>query len=284
MSHAGTAGQQSEAAVGLDVVVALEREWESLAARLTSRLNRWSEREPALAAFPTAPVLLRSLRRLRGNHDAEDAILAALLRQARTDPLAGRVVLQAILPGLKNLAGRLLFEAGEREELWALLLVNVWEQIRRYPLERRPRRIAANLLQEALGETVHTLEHERREQRRLPAQPLADTPGRPAGADVEVLLAQTVNAGVLTREEARLILDSRIYGVSVAALARAARLPYISLYMRRHRAERRLALFLGDRAVKNGPEKRPLSSARVVGAGLSGSAGGGAVTHPKQRR
>ena len=271
-------------AFGLDVVVALEREWESLAPRLTDRLHRWSQREPSLAAFPTAPLLLRSLRRLRGNHEAEDAILAALLRQTRADPLAGRVVLQAILPGLKNLAGRLLFEAGERDELWALLLANVWDQIRRYPLERRPRRIAANLLQEALGTTVRTLEHERRERQRLPARPLADTPGELAGADVEVLLARTVEAGVLSREEARLILDSRVYGDSVAALARAARLPYISLYMRRHRAERRLALFLGDPGVKNGPKKPPLSSARVVGVGLSGSAGGGAVTHPKQRR
>jgi hypothetical protein len=274
----------AEDALGRDVVAALEREWESLAPRLTDQLHQWSEREPALAAFPTAPVLLRSLRRLRGNHEAEDAILAALLRQTRTDPLAGRVTLQAILPGLKNLAGRLLFVAGERDELWALLLANVWEQMRRYPLERRPRRIAANLLQEALGKTVHTLEQERRERQQLPARPLADMPAEPAGGDVEVLLARTVKAGVLSREEARLILVSRLYGVSVAALARAARLPYISLYIRRHRAERRLALFLGDPAVKNGPEKRPLSSARVVGDGLTGSAGGGAVTHPKQRR
>jgi hypothetical protein len=134
-------------ALGPDVVAALEREWDALASgALTQRLRQWAQEEPVLAPFATAQVLLRSLRRLRGKHDFENAILAALLRQARTDPLAARVVLHALLPGLKGVAGRLLLEVAERQQLWSLLLARAWEEIRTYPLEQRPRRIAANLL------------------------------------------------------------------------------------------------------------------------------------------
>ena len=118
MSATAKARSRDEDALGRDVVAALEREWDALASgALTQRLRQWAEEEPALAPFATAQVLLRSLRRMRGKHDLENAILAALLRQTRTDPLAARVVLHALLPGLKGLAGRLLLEVAEREEL-----------------------------------------------------------------------------------------------------------------------------------------------------------------------
>src|SRR6266540_6260469 len=162
MSRRAKTGPGADSAAGLEVVALLEREWDSLASRtLSGRLRLWSEREPALADFPTAQELLCSLRRLRGDHDAENAILAALLRQARTDPLAARVVLHALLPGLKGLAGRLLLEVAERQKLWSLLLARAWEEIRTYPLEQRPRRIAANLLLDTAHATLAELANER---------------------------------------------------------------------------------------------------------------------------
>jgi DNA-directed RNA polymerase specialized sigma24 family protein len=272
-------------AAGLDVVVALEREWDALASRaLDGRLRVWSDREPALTSFSTVQELLHSLRRLRGTHEAENAILVALVRQARSDPLAARVVLQALLPGLKRLAGRLLLDVAERDELWSLLLAHLWEQIRRYPLERRPRRIAANLLLDAAHATLADLGTERR----LRAQPSDAVPASPAHAEggehEEVVLASAVRAGALSREEALLILRTRIEAVSLARLAADEGVRYDALRMRRRRAERRLLLFLGHLDVRFRGRNRPLSSARVVGHGLTGSAGGGAVTHPKLRR
>ena len=168
---------------GIDVVAALEREWAALAmTTLSGRLRRWSQREPRLAAFSTASELLGSLRRLRGDHDAENAILAALLREAQTDPLAARVVLQALLPGLKRLASRLLHTAAERDELWSLLLAHGWERIRSYPLERRPRRIAANLLLDTAHATLATLAAERSS--RAQALVNAITLARPASSSI----------------------------------------------------------------------------------------------------
>ena len=84
------------------------------------------------------------------------------------DPLAARLVLQALLPGLKAVAGRLLFDADERDAVWSALLVHCWERIRRYPLERRPTRIAANTLLDTLQKTTRELKRQSRH-RRAPA-------------------------------------------------------------------------------------------------------------------
>jgi len=102
--------------------------------------------------------------------------------------------------------------------------------------------------------------------------------------EVEVVLARAVRAGALSREEAVLILETRIEGVSLASLAGDGQVAYEALRKRRRRAERRLLLHLGRPDVRFGGRDRPLSDARVAGDGLAGSAGGGAVTHPQLRR
>jgi hypothetical protein len=106
----------------------------------------------------------------------------------------------------------------------------------------------------------------------------------PGALEEELVLARAVRAGALSRGEAMLILRTRIEGVPLASIATAVNVPYEALRKRRRRAELRLCLFLGNPDVRFGGRNRPLSSARVVGDGLAGSAGGGAVTHPKQRR
>src|SRR5262249_28835055 len=85
---------------GRDLIDRLEAEWPPLAAGpVRLRLRVWAEQEQALASFATPQQLLRQLDSIRGRHQARDEILAALLREARSDPLAARVVLQTLLPG-----------------------------------------------------------------------------------------------------------------------------------------------------------------------------------------
>lgn len=267
---------------GADAVSALEREWNAHSSAFLSRhLRVWTEREPVLAGFATVQELVGSLRARRGDYERESAILAALVREARADPLAGRVVLQALLPGLKRLAGRLLFEADEREELWSLLLAHLWAEIRRYPVERRPHRVAANLLLDAAHATLAELGKERR--LRAQAPELAPVSAE-AEEQEEVVLARAVRAGALSRAEALLILRSRVEGVPLVQIAAEEDAGYDALRIRRRRAELRLRLFLGHSDVRFEGRNRPLSRARACGGGIAGSAGGGAVTHPKQRR
>jgi hypothetical protein len=264
----------------------LAREWPALAARtLAPRLREWAANEPRLATFESPQALIRFLRSRSADLDRKDAILSFLLERARVDEFAARVVLEAILPGLKRLAGSVFHEVGEEEELSSLLLWCAWEEIRAFPFERRRTRIAANLL----FDTRKRMRAERAEERRRASVSAGLESSRAVGGsgdagDVDALLARAVAAGAITEEEAELIASTRFDGVPLPAVAAEAGLPYPTLKMRRIRAERRLLLFLGHRAVTSGRRNRRLLGARAAGAGLAGSAGGGAVTDPNRRR
>lgn len=79
--------------------------------------------------------------------DLADQRLAELVAEAAHDPLAARIVLQRLLPGLVSIArrrGRQRFALTVR--LYNELLATAWIVIRCYPIHRRPQRVAANLL------------------------------------------------------------------------------------------------------------------------------------------
>jgi DNA-directed RNA polymerase specialized sigma24 family protein len=234
----------------------MESDWqrEQNSPALRSRFEEWREVEPALARFSGPAETVRFLHSGRPSA-AKDPVLLALLVRAREDPLAGQMVLQGIRPGLKRLAGRMLVNVSEREELWALLFEVIWERIRSYPVARRPVRVASNLLLDTLHKTVDELE-------KRPQDGLL--PGRQTEGDVDALLKRAVRAGAISKEEAEVILESRIDGVDLAELARSAGVSYNTMKLRRQRAERRVLVFLGYRPVPRGQQNRPSSSARVV--------------------
>jgi len=238
----------------------LEREWQVLlGGRLEALFRRWRS-EPALAAFDSPAAALRFLRQ-PGLSPPKDAVLAALLRQARREPLAGRFVLEALLPGLKNLSRRLLAHRNERDAVWCLLLACAWERIATYPLERRPTRIAANVLLDTLHDALAYLRVEARQRRELvPQGSLAHGAGDKGDADVERLLRKAVALGAITASEAELILATRIDGGSLTAEAETAGVAYNTMKLRRQRAERRLLVFLGYPPVPRGAQRRPFSS------------------------
>lgn len=129
------------------VLVQLDREWEQIADSLPGRraMRRWAKDEPVLAG-------VRSLRDLvdrvneRGHADRSDAILLVLIRHAATDDLAARTVLQAMMPAVKSITSKFsTCGAWSAEETAAVVVAAMWERIRTYPIERRPRKVAANL-------------------------------------------------------------------------------------------------------------------------------------------
>jgi DNA-directed RNA polymerase specialized sigma24 family protein len=150
--------------------------------------------------------------------------------------------------------------AREKEELRSIVLLSAWEVIRRYPLERRPRRVAANLLLDTLKATLIELG---RESEWSAIRSFATIEGEASSApeeidrDVDGLLERAVAAGALTSEEAEAILSSRFDGTDLAELARGAGISYNAMKMRRQRAERRLIVFLGYRPVPRGQQNRP---------------------------
>jgi DNA-directed RNA polymerase specialized sigma24 family protein len=253
----------------------LERDWRRALAgpRLAERLEGWRDLEPALRPFAHPAALISYLRR-SDTGERQDAVMRALLRRAHEDPLAARVVLQAMLPGLKSRVGRILLDASEREEIWSLVLARAWERIRTYPVERLPHRVAANLLLSCVRDALEALVRERELARRHAGEPPVELPAVEHADDAVQLLAGAVRAGALSALEARLILYTRLWGVPLASLARAQGGSYDALRIRRRRAERRLVLYLGASGVRFRRSKPPLWSARVTGAGASRPAGG----------
>jgi DNA-directed RNA polymerase specialized sigma24 family protein len=256
---------------------ALESDWqhELRSAQLTTRFRVWQTKKPVLARFAD-PAAVVSFARGPSSRADKDAVLGALLTWARHDPIGGRMVLEIVRPGLLNLSSRMTRDSREREELCSMMFVAVWEAIRNYPLARRPRRIAANLLLDTLHQTLAQSGQDSawRAARSFTSVETHDGAG-PEGVDGDVdgLLDRAVRAGGVTSEEAELILCSRIDGVELSELAHTAGVSYNTMKLRRQRAERRLLLFLGYRPVPRGRQKRPSSFARVAGIGSQGPVG-----------
>jgi DNA-directed RNA polymerase specialized sigma24 family protein len=223
----------------------LDRDWqrELNSPRLRGQFAGWRDVEPALAPFRDPLAVLRFLRGA-GSSAGKDEVLCALLRHARREPAAARVVLEAMMPGLKKLAGRLLADARDREELWSALLASAWERICTYPVQRRPRKVAANVLLDSMRGTLAALAGARSD----PASRAVRLSGRlqapPEPAGVDALLDAALSAAAITQEEAELILATRVDEVPLSVLAHSRGVSSDTLKHRRSRAERRLRFFL----------------------------------------
>jgi hypothetical protein len=102
--------------------------------------KRTAATQPAL---PPCPV----------DDESVDAALIQLLIAAKTDQLAARVILQRLLPGLVTIARRKSYSFAHRIDVLDDLVANAWGIILKYPVERRPRRVLANLLCDTSFET-----------------------------------------------------------------------------------------------------------------------------------
>jgi DNA-binding CsgD family transcriptional regulator len=128
----------------------LVNDWAALAAkpRIVRQVNEWG--------LPGEPIehLDDALERAGFGRETTctdgDRYLAALVKRAKYDDLAGRIVLQRILPPLIAIAarrGRIV--QGGFTEAFTLTVAQAWILIRTYPIERRPAKIASNLVRDA---------------------------------------------------------------------------------------------------------------------------------------
>jgi DNA-directed RNA polymerase specialized sigma24 family protein len=247
-------------------LAALEAEWRGLVrGELGTRFRVWRAENATFARFGDPDALIAFLHR-RGQPDAKDTVLVALLVRARQEPLAGRVVFQAMLPGLKTLSARLGRSVVSFEELWQILFACLWERIVTYPVNRRQGRVAANLLLDTLKRTLAVLKQEANAHGQLLEVPLdefddllATAPGSDGetdgSVDVEAVLRRAVVAGRVTGEEAELILATEVDAVPLAVVAERLGVSYNAVKIRRQRAEQRLLEFLGVLADPSGRSK-----------------------------
>lgn len=201
----------------------LHQDWDSVAqsADTIRALAQWGSDDPVLARFSTMGDLVAFVER-RGDPAASDSVLAALARRAPQDQLAARVLLQLLLPALCGLAKRHRW-LGEADERAQAVVALAYERIRTYPIERRPRRIAANVV----WDTTQRLLAERDRQMREP--PLAG-PEEECGGDRVLeeatsatdelleLLSWAHRSGRLSPQAVRLIALTRVADLTPAQL------------------------------------------------------------------
>jgi hypothetical protein len=144
----------------------LDREWERMhrdprAIRTTQEwvatglVRRGGALADALADLADLDVLIAATQRtdhrpgVAGRQGDPDQILLELLAVARLQQLAGRILLQRILPGLLSRSHHYV-EPGFAHRIADIVIAAAWEAIHAYDYERRPRAVAAALISDAV--------------------------------------------------------------------------------------------------------------------------------------
>lgn len=235
-SATATAAPPAPSAPTRHTLVRLQREW--------GRLNRSPHALSTARSWPLRIERFESLDDLlvasgfgqvarAADHD--DALLGDLLAAARHHPLAARVVLQRLLPGLSAIARRHTHVGTELVGSIDDLLAAAWTVIRTYPIDRRPAFVVAGLLRDC---EYHAF---RRHHRRkavfvpVPNERFADsaaTETDDAGAELRRLLDDAARAGMSADD---LVLARRLAeGTTTAQLAAEAQVTERTI--RNHRA------------------------------------------------
>lgn len=227
---------------------ALDRDWVALvrSPAADQALERWS-REPALRVEDLDDLVTRVWAATKAD---ADRTLAALAARAPADPTAARVVLQMLRPGLRSLGRRLALGASF-DDVDHDVIGLAWEQIRTYPIARRPASVAANILLdvrkryvrgvlEAPATSLDDLSADL-----LPAAPSAeheaiDAVG-PSLRRAHGVLAAAVASGAISRTSATVVWRTRVQQHDDAEVAADLGVEVRTLQRRRQRAERDLA-------------------------------------------
>lgn len=226
----------------------LQHEWDHLShhPREVRRARAWGWRfhhihslDDALAAtgYRFSPTDRAAAQVVDG-----DEVLAELVHLARTDDLAARLLLQRLLPGIAAAARKHEARQPQRGEALGEALATAWTVIRTFPVERRPRFVAANMLRDIEYRTF--VQPWRRQGRSIPqpSDTFDRTPARivatPAAEELAELLDLAAQSGLA---DADLDLARRLgRGESTAQLALAGRVTDRTIRNHRERVAYRL--------------------------------------------
>lgn len=220
----------------------LDRDWHTHIddADLRDAYQALRSRFPALAPIQTADRLVAVARRGDGA-DAIDRVLADLaVAAADGNQHATRIILQALIPGLKLIAVRLHW-AADLDTVESTVITTAWERICTYPIGRRPRRVAANIIRDTQTRVRRELQH--------PREFATNKDGELDGGEVEIdyasaeaadVLRRSVQRGRITRRAAQIIVGTRLHHHTFDELTKATGDNEDVLRRQRERAEKRL--------------------------------------------
>lgn len=201
------------------------------------------------AACPTPGDLVVHLRRATGRRQREEAarLIRVLLREAGADPFIPRLLVQALLPGLINVAGKLRWGQGgdwqDGEEFFCELLATTWCVIGEWAGQDRPYAVR-DLLSAIRCRVRRQLFRSKELASRVQAIGAEEVMDR--GTTAETVLDELARAVIDERgqgmplDEAQVLYGHNVLGYSIAELAALTGRDRRALYTRRNRARRRL--------------------------------------------
>lgn len=210
-----------------------DHEWQRLLhdPAASARVGEWADAHPVLAPYTDLAAVLHATGRGLALEQADEA-LAAVVQRAASDDVAAHVAMRRILPGLLRAAIRRGASGRWRvRPVFDDLTSTAWVLIRTFPVERRPRRIAVNLLRDAEYH-VCVRPYRLRAGSELPVDvseclaaqtPAADLTGRPLGRlthasdELADVLAEGQRAGLT--DEVALLAALYLEGEPVARAA-----------------------------------------------------------------
>ena len=203
------------------------------------------------ARCPTPCDLVTYMRRASGRVQREEAarLVRVLLREAGTDPFIPRLLVQALLPGLISVAGKLRWGRGgdwqDGEEFFCELLTTTWCVIEEWAGQDRPYAVR-DLLSAIRCRARRQLFRAKELASRIVAMGAEDAEVIDHGTTAETLLDELARAVIDERgqgmplDEAQVLYGHNVLGYSIAELAVLTRRDRRGLYTRRTRARRRL--------------------------------------------
>jgi DNA-directed RNA polymerase specialized sigma24 family protein len=212
-----------------------------------ARLVHGSDAEPPVGATPIE--LVEHLRRATGREQRELAasVIRILLREATADPLIARVLVQALLPGLISVAGKLQWGRGgdwaDGDEFFSELLSTTWMTIEEWSGQDRPY-AALDLLSAIrcrLRRQLLRAKEQRQRLRPMTEGVLGSVEVR-SETDLEELsrLLIEMRQQGMRAEEVEILYAHEVLGYSIAELSMVTGRGRRALYARRDRGRRRL--------------------------------------------
>jgi DNA-directed RNA polymerase specialized sigma24 family protein len=205
--------------------------------------------ETTPARCPTPCDLVAHLRRASGRVERDEAarLVRVLLREAGADPFTCRLLVQALVPGLVGVAGKLRWGQGgdwkDGEEFFGELLSTAWAVVLEWAGQDRPYAVR-DLLSAIRCRVRRQLFRAKEQAWRVVPMGADDVSDR--GVPPETLLDELARTLVDERhngaplEELQVLYSHSVLGYSIAELAALTGRDRRGLYDRRARARRRL--------------------------------------------
>ncbi|MFZ9108971.1 MAG: hypothetical protein ACO21F_03660 [Ilumatobacteraceae bacterium] len=130
-------------------ITLLDDEWQRMkrSPRVLRTVNSWGVTPTTFDSLDD--LLVAAGFRGKNVDPSADAVLGRLVERAATDELAARIVLQRVIPPILSIARRRGRTRGiGYNDALGMALSHAWEVIRTYPMARRPRKVAVNIVRD----------------------------------------------------------------------------------------------------------------------------------------